>query len=310
MSERMSAGRSRRRVGGQRGDRVAARGLTCSVFAFFLAIVFFLEAALAVLNLGVLSKWGFRTVCDDEFYGYLTNYVNEQARYYTLPTGIDPEVLEDVFVKDNIQSSFESNLSSLLDGASNTLNVTKPATTLREHTIAFLEANKSGLSEDVDTIADAYVEQIMEVYRTSARIPGLQTLAGYRAKAMRISLVAALVLAVCACVLIASIMGLHHFPHRALRHVAHALGGAALMCMVAPGAVLAWKPYRGLAVAPQFFYHFCMRIIERGLVGMICAGLVLVLATVALVVIIANMRAHAKISHVHASRSSVWYGLS
>jgi hypothetical protein len=280
------------------------------VLAFFLAIALFLEAALAVLNFGVLSKWGFRSACDDEFYGYLTRYVNEQAYYYTLPTGIDPEVLEDVFVQDNIQSSFESNLSSLLDGASNTLNVAKPATTLRENTIAFLEAHKAGLSEDVDTIADAYVEQIMEVYRTSARLPGLQTLAGYRAKAMRISLVAALVLAVCACVLIASIMGLHHFPHRALRHVAHALGGTALMCMIAPGALLAWKPYRGLAVVPQFFYHFCLRVIERGLMGMICAGLVLLAANVVLVFVIANMRAHAKISHVHAHRSSGWYGLS
>ncbi len=264
------------------------------VFAFFLSVLLVGETILLVGLVGFLTKTGFKLALDDTYYEYNLNYINDQARYYTMPTGIDPAVLEGVFTFDDVKDNVTRYVDSVYSGDSFGSATMAWESTLKDNVTKLI-----GTDGQNEEIATEYVKGIKEVYVEAIKIPGLTSIVQARDRFMKYALLGMTVLAVLVAILLVLIFRLHHYPHRALRFVAYATGGAALMELVLPGALLIAKPHKGLRLNPEYFYHLGVNLVDHALITMLLGGVLFLIVTVILIVCVSRMRKHSMVSKHH-----------
>lgn len=270
-----------------------ARDGVSYIFSFFLSLDLLALVLLVAVNGGVFSERSMVSVLDDAYYDYTLDFVETETKNYTLPTGIDAVVLEDVFSVDRIQVNVNRYLASVYEGVSKFEPDTKEEREKLTANVTNAFANDGvDVSEgsEASEITSAYVDEIMEIYAGAIKIPGMDVYAKVQGIFSQVFPVVLIVLIVLTAVLIVIITQLHHFIHRGLRYIAYATGGATLMCFVVPFAIYALGTYKGLNVAPQYFYHFCVSLISHLLRLCMIGSSVLLVATIVLVVICNVMR--------------------
>lgn len=269
-----------------------ARDAVSLVFAFFLSIALVGMMLLTVLRVGLLTKDGFMSVLDDQYCEYLLTFIEEQSEYYTLPTGIDPVVLEDVFEFQEVRQNVDNYVSSVFGGYTFKPDVARP----RER----LEANvrnafvSDGVvvdkSEEADEVASAYVDEVIAFYADTVQPAGLDSAVKVANLYSKYYLYAMLGCSAFALVMVVLLVRLHHFVHRSLRYMAYAFGGAALMGFVVPAVLFVLGTYKGLNLSPQYFYHFGVTLIERVFMLCMLGSLVLVAAMAVMALVVARLR--------------------
>lgn len=273
------------------------RDMVSLVFSFFLALTLVIEAALLVVHVGVFTEGSMVSVLDDQYYGLVLDYVNDKAYYYTIPTGIAPAVTEDVFEIEDVHYDVDQYVLATLRGTEYEADTTAAEERLLQHVDDFFTQGGVELSTDTDEIAKTYVGEIMDIYRGVAKMPGLNALSNVRTRYMKYSLIGSVAVALLALVLGTTIVRLHQYPHRALRYIAYAAGGAGLMCFIVPFALYQSKWYLGLNLSPQYFYHFGTLLVARVLHLCMLAGLGYGVLMVVLALISSVMRQGAKARH-------------
>ena len=264
------------------------------IFSFFLSLSLLAITALLVVRLGVLSESRFLSTLDDAYYQYTLNYVNEQTGYYTLPTGLAQSVLDDVFTVDEVRADVDDNVISAFRHVDSAIDTTDQEERLSANVAQFFSDNGVEASGETEEITATYVDEIMEIYRSAVRLPGLDAIVKVRDVFMRYFLVGTIALAALSVVLVVMLVRMHHFAHRGLRYVAYATGGATLMSFVAPFMLYHSGFYRGLKLTPQFFYHFGVSFIEHALKTCLLGALVLLVVTIVLIVVINALRKQVK----------------
>ena len=276
-----------------------ARKVVSYVFSFFLALDTMAIALLVVLNMGLFSERSLISALDETYYTYVKDYIETQAEYYTLPTGIKASVLDEVFTLEDIQINTNRIITNSINGNSFTPDVSKE----REKLLANVKASfatdgvETAEGTEADAVADSYVDEIMKIYTDALKIPGIDAISNVQngfSKAFPIALVALILLAV-AFVLI--IVRLHHYLHRSLRYVAYACGGASLMLLVVPAIIQVSGFYYGLHLEPQYFYYFVVSMIERILRLTLIAGAVMAAASVVVALICGALRQDVSSGH-------------
>lgn len=269
-----------------------SRNVVSIIFSFFLSITLVAEALVLVVHVGVFTDMAFLTVLDDAYFRYTLETIESEAKTYTMPTGIDPSVLEGVFGVEEIKGAVTESVRATYKGNTYTPSVVGPTERLDANVRAYLSQGGNISAQDIDAITTAYVEDIMNIYRTNLQLPGLSVLAPLRVRYSQYTLIGAVVLAAIALGLTVALTRLHHYRHRGLRYVAYATGGAALMCFIVPFVFFQSKYYLGINLAPQYFYHFAVSLIEHLLrMCFIAAGVYLVL-TIVVIVLVYRKRAH------------------
>ena len=266
------------------------RNLVSLIFSFFLSLVLVGISLLTIVQLGVLRESSILSVLDKEYYKACLKTIEDEAYYYTLPTGIDGSVLTDVFTHDELKYDVDMSLREAFAGKEYEPDTTLQAARLRENTHRYLQESNAQLTDDADEIVDAYVDEIMEIYRTYAVMPGLEYLIKAKEAAGNYLLIGIAVLTVFALLLIIAIIKLHEYKHRSFRYLAYAFGGAALMCSAAPGLVYFTDKYKGLNLAPEYFYRFVLSIVEQLLKTCLFAGVIWLIAMVLTIVMVVMMR--------------------
>ena len=289
---------SRRR---HRHGQSTSRDVVSIIFAFFLSLILLCISLLTSLRIGVMTTAGFNAILDDKYYDYALEYVQTQANYYTMPTGIDPAVLNNVFNRDELKESIQGTIAGAFDGTGYAINTNAMRGRLETNVRnAFandgVSATEGGAAEEIVT---SYVNEIDELYKSVVKMPGLDVMAQIRNLFLRYFLIGIIVLCVLAVIFLILIMRLHHHPHRALRYVAYAAGGAALMQFVVPCAVYASGFYKGLSLNPQYFYHFGVSLVSRVLLSCMIGAVVPVLLMVVLIVVIGRLRKRSMKGHSH-----------
>ena len=227
----------------------------------------------------------------------MLTYVDDQAYHYTIPTGIDPEVVRDVFTIEDLQYDVDQSVLATLRGTEYEVDATQSAEMLTQRVNDFFTDNGVKLSAETDEIVSAYVAEIMDIYRDVIKVPGLDALSSARTRYMKYTLVGSVASTLIAVVLVTTIIKLHHFVHRGLRYVAYGTGGAALMCFVAPFVVFQSGAYKGLNLTPQYFYHLGKSLVAHVLKLCMACGLVDLAVTVLLVVCISALRGRTRHRH-------------
>ena len=260
------------------------------VLSFFLALALVAEAALLIVHVGVFSEGGFLSVLDETYYQLVRTYVDDQCYYYTIPTGIKPEVARDLFTVEDVQYDVRQHILGTFAGSEYEPDMSAAEELLTERVNSFFTESGVKLSAETDQICSTYVSEIMDIYRDVVKMPGLGTIANIRNSYMKYSLIGSVVVGLAIIILTVTIQRLHHFPHRAMRYLAYATGGAALMCFVVPFAIYQSGAYLGLNFTPQYFYHFGTSLVAHVLKLCMFAGLGLLVVTVVLILVIASLR--------------------
>ena len=272
------------------------------IFSFFLALDLLLIALLFILNSGVFSERSLISALDGKYYSYVQEYVESQANYYTLPTGINPDVLKGVFTLENIQINVNKCFTSAINNTEFKPDFTAERGKLLENVTASFAADGVTIAEgnEANAVAESYVNEIMEIYKSALEIPGLSAIARVQDVYSKMFPIAVILLVVLAIALLVVLLRLHHFLHRGMRYVAYATGGAALMITVAPACLQVSGYFNGLNLQPQYFYYFCVSTISRLLRLCLIGGAVFAVMTVVLVVICGVLRGN--VQHHHRRR--------
>lgn len=291
---------------GHGGSHSTKRNVVSYVFSFFLSVALLLLMVVAVLRVGVFSDSGFTSMLDDAYYSYTLEYIEDEANYYTLPTGIDPAVLEGVFTSAEVHTDVDAFISTAFNGVSYEPDTTAARERLTNNVRAAFASDgvvmgESGeaASEDIESIITAYVDDIMKIYVEAVKMPGMDAIVQVYNLFIKYFVFALVGLLVFAALMVFLIMRLHRFPHRGLRYVAYATGGAALMGFVVPFIAYRSGFYKGIGLSPQYFYHFGVSLISRVLLLCMLGAAVLLVATIVLILVIRYMRAHLKMHHTH-----------
>lgn len=297
MSTHMSSGSYRRR--GHSNSKT--RNIVSYIFSFFLSISLMLFTVVVVMRIGVFSDGGFTSMLDEEYYAYTLNFINDEAKYYTLPTGIDPSVLEDVFTNAEVHSDVDACITTSFNGVEFEPDTTSARERLTENVKKLFEADgvDTGDSGNSNDIIKAYVDDIMKIYLEAVRMPGMELIVQVYNMFHKYFIFVAAGLLVLIAVLTLVLIKLHHFPHRGLRYVAYATAGAALMSFVIPFVIYMGGAYKNIGLSPEYFYHFGVSLISRVLHLCMLSAAVLLLITFIVILIIRYMRAHLKRHHTH-----------
>ena len=276
------------------------------VFGFFLSLFVALFALLVVLRFFVVTPRGVIAAADDSLYSQVLEYVEQQANYYTLPTGIDPSVLKGVFEAEEVRRDVDASIEAAFAGQDYAPNTTAARERLGQRLNAAFAADGvvaagGATNAELEKISKSYTDEIMEIYTSAVKMPGLDavpTINGYMSK---YGLIALGVCALLCCVLVILIVRLHHHVHRSIRYITYSVGGAALMLLVIPLVMYASGFYKGLSVEPQYFYTLCVSLISHALRTCMFAGGALIVVAILLAIVGSKLRGKA-ITHKHTRR--------
>lgn len=267
-----------------------SRQVVSLIFGFFLSLALLAEVLLLVVHVGIFSQASFLSALDDAYYEYALSYINDQATYYTLPTGIGTEVLDGVFGEGELRRDVEGYVNGAFIGVNYDPDLSKIEGKLHDNVIAFFGESGVEVTAETEDIASSYAGEIVDIYRSVAKMPGLDAIASVRSRLVQYTLIGAVVIAVLLVVLVVALVRMHHYAHRALRYVAYALGGAAIMAFAVPFAIWRSGAYLGIGLTPQYFYHFGVSLIEHVLRLCMIGGGVLLVMMLAMIVVVGVLR--------------------
>ncbi len=269
------------------------------IFSFFLSLFLTMLAVLLVARIGLFSEFGFTHLFDEEYYEYVLDYANGKVVYYTYPTGIAPSAADGVITLEDVKRDVKGSVKAAFDGSEYAPDLSDFENRLRTNVTSFFLENGLEVTSETEEIISTYISEIEDIYLKAVKLPGVDSIAKVRSQYLGYVTMALVFVAVMALVLMVSIHGLHHFPHRAYRYIAYATGGASLMCLVVPLGIFLSGVYRGLKLKPQHFYHFGVSTVERALLLTILFGIVFAVVTFILVVVVARMRDDVIHRHSH-----------
>ena len=266
--------------------------LVSLLFSFLLSLLLVLLSVLVILRI-TISETSLQKIANDKTYHeIIMEDIQNSAHDYTLPTGIDPAVLDGVFDETEITRDVRLALSNAFAGIAEA----EPDTTALKNRIkakatAFYDQSDEDLADvDLEAVVDAYANDIAEIYTNGVKIVGVEYVAKLSSFFTRYSPVAMLLVLLLCGVLVMMCIRLHYYQHRGLRFVAYATGAAALSVFAAPCALYVSKVYYRINIAAHSLYYVITAYISHILVMFFFAAAVLLVLTAVLIVLISVKR--------------------
>ena len=297
---------------GKSSKNTIIRRVLSYLFAFLLSFSLF---AISTVGVGrsVLSGGYTKSCLTDAYYNSLLQDLETKASDYTIPTGLEPTVIQNVFDLQTIKQDVNEYITSTFRIRKSSIDTTLFEEKLRSNVLDFLHSQEipteavneaeSDVELDPESVAaynnavsetnkavEEYVSDIMEIYRKNIKLAGLDYLAKAGNEYQKyfpyifIILILAIALFVFLC------MRLHRLPHRGLRFLVYAFSGGFLMTFLLPFVVYINGFYNRLNVSPQYFKEFMVAYIKGTLAQFMIVSQVWLLIAIVLLIIVAVLR--------------------
>lgn len=243
------------------------------IFAFVLSVCIVIFASSLIVR-SALSTNALLSCVPSYYYSSLKDDILIQCEDYTLPTGIDPSVLSDVFTEEQVKNDVIFSITNS-DPGSTTLDTSE----LEAHILSNVEKFFAEQDVEIDESAlgnlDDYAKEISDIYKRSVKLPGIDYITRIRTKFGQIMiyiLIVTLLLGM-AC----AILCLKLIPSikRGFRYVTEAIGGAGLMMIALPLIMLINRFYEHLNIRPDYFADTIASYVRNGLIKFILTGVVM-----------------------------------
>lgn len=276
-------------------SRRHGRKFVSIIFSFLLAVVLTVIGLILVAQAAV-REFSVNQVFNAEFMQAARNYIEETVSDYTLPTGIDLEVVDELFTEEKVKEDIRQAVSAAFSGTEFSPDLSGLRGELvRRVTELFLNSGMTG--EDTSEIIETYADEIMDIYKDAFDVPGLSALTEMSRRYGTYLWIALIIAVIFALALIVICLRLHHWPHRGLRYVAYAAGGACLMTLAAPLALYITRLYEKLQITPQYVYICFMNYIRYILILLFVIAAFWLIVTIILAIAVGILRKKAVRRH-------------
>ena len=266
----------------------STRNMLSYIFSFILAVT--LTVIAVIITAGhFLSPNYLKKMIDSDYVSDLMKEVKNEAVDYTLPTGIDTSVLEDVFTEEQISHDVKSYISNSFTSNKYEINTEELAKKLTENTRAFINGQHIS-GEDVDAAIEDYVTAICNIYKKRIKLIGMDYIARVSNMFRRYFIIILIALVVFAGANTFLCIKLHANLHRGMRYVAYAFGAAGIMTFAAPAGAMINGFYKRLRITPLYFNHLISEYIGNAMKFMIAISIVWFIIMIVDIVYISALR--------------------
>ena len=150
--------------------------LVSILFSFLLSILLVLLSVLVILRISLSEASLQKLAADKTYHGIILGDIQNNAHDYTLPTGIDPSILEGVFEASEVSRDVKIAISNAFAG----IKDSEPDTSELKNRIitratAFYAQSDEQLAEvDMEAVVKAYANDISEIYTNGLKIIGIE----------------------------------------------------------------------------------------------------------------------------------------
>lgn len=254
------------------------------VLSVLLMVALLGATSVVIMRFGVLSDAGILSALDGGYYDYVLSNVTAQTRAYAESVGVDDAVLDEVFTIERVKADTQGFVTAELEGG------TYEPNTADERNLLTVNLRNASVSGDTES---SFVDGVLDVYVSTVRLDNLDAIVQKRDSFMQVFPVALVAFVVIAALCVFGLLKLHHFPHRSLRYMAFATGGAAVISFLVPSVLLVTRYFERLDLSPQQYAHFVSMVVSRGLMLCLVSAALFAVVTAVLALLIKNMRADA-----------------
>jgi flagellar biosynthesis protein FliQ len=271
-------------------DNKIALAFSRFLFSFFLALCFVIFSVSVIARVVISEKSINRVIFRDSTYcELLMEEIGHRASDYTIPTGIDTKVTEQIFDINEIEKDVRESVHAAFIGSDYVPDTSALEKRVADKAYAFYE-EQGEVTEETMEVIDAYASDIASLYSQSLKIVGLNYICQAN-KTYSKFFPAFLVLFIIALYFLGWMcMKLQDFPHRGLRYISYASGGAALLLFIAPYLLYQSKIYERINIVHYPLYYLATNYIKDSLFLFFIASAAMLVLTVLLIVIIAIMK--------------------
>lgn len=137
------------------------------IASFFLIIL----SVLLIMKYTILNKdYVIKKISDDNYYDKLYEEIKKDMENNTLSSGIDKEVINDIYTEDMVRDDVSGLIGSIYSGNKFEINLEKIEGNLNESIDEFL--NKNNLKADDENALNNFKERIVNVYKDEVSLYG------------------------------------------------------------------------------------------------------------------------------------------
>lgn len=288
------------------------RILVSYLFSFLLALSLLVLSVVCIAGYTLSEKYAKSCLSDSYFSGIKVN-VEEAARDYTIPTGLDTSVVDNVFEIAKIRQDIETYIDNTFKIRKSTLDTSAEEARLRENVLEFLaeegvstkvvNPEESEVELDAESVeafnnsveetkraVDEYVSEIISIYQKRIKLAGLDYLVkignDYH-KYFPLLLIISILVAIISCFLCLKV---HHLPHRGLRYLVYGFSGGFMMVFLAPFIAFLNGFYNRLGITPDYFKVYMVTYIKGVLAQFMIVSQIWLLIAIILGVVVLLLR--------------------
>ena len=246
------------------------------IISFLLSTFLFTAISISLFYFGFLSPDTIKTnLSDSNYYVGMENLIISGAEDILLPTGLPPEVLNNVIDRSTVHQDIRTYLEGEFSGQRHVVNIESMNHQLRINIEDYLgdrEVSSEAIDEIINALTSHYANLI--AFPFLSQIVRISHIFQW---VMRVFVVGGIILTLLTSLFISR---MNRWKHRTYRYLAYGIGGSGLMLLIGP-AILKWyEPYARVSIRPDFVYNFIVLHIERGLnLFMISGGIAIGIAT-------------------------------
>ena len=266
------------------------RKILSFVLAFLLSLSLLGITVLGSVKNGLFSTRTILKLMDEEYCAAVRQKTEEALSDYTIPTGIDTWVVDDVVTVSDVTTDVKGYIYAAFSGSEYTPNTTLMDERIKENVVKFFDENSAELDHDTDEIIDKFIAELDAVYTRSIQLRIISAVVRANKVFSKFYMPALIALLILSVILGAVCVKLHHYPHRGMRYVAYAAGAAALMSAIFPTILLVSGRYKHLRFEPEHFYKLAINYIRGFLMQFIWAAAIWLFVMALLIVIVYLLR--------------------
>ncbi len=272
-----------------RKNTSAAASVSAYLLSFVLSIILLLGTVAAVVRFAAFEHKNFAPLLSDEYCTSIYNAFIEDAKDYTLPTSIDPEVVNGAYTPEDARRDIGGYVAEAFGKGKYMPDLAASEARLRSNVQSFFDSVDVETDGELSEIIDSYVSDISELYRTRMHTPGIEIIQKARGRVVKYTPYALAGICVLALALALIIVFSHRSDRSWPRYMAYVCGAAGLMTVAAPAVLAISRAYERISLAPEYFYRFIMDFIRHMLKAFFIAsaiwfGLMVVFIVIALLI--------------------------
>lgn len=255
------------------------------LFSFLMSLILIAGTALFIVRFEFMEGRSIDAFLGETYYKAVHRDLITAAEDYTLPTGIATNVLENVYLYEDVAKDVRGYIVSAFEGKEYEPDLTGSSGRLRDNLAVFFDTEDVETDGEIADICESYIENIEGIYKQKTRMPGLDIIINLKTKYGIIMILGLVLIVLLTAGLSLFLLKLNRPAYRGVEYLAYASGAAAFMSFLAPAILFFTGQYEKLNLSPEYFYSFVVGFIRHLLISCFAAAGIWLAVTGVLIVI-------------------------